>query len=258
MMISSRRIGKTKRIRLVHACISLLLFSSALSFAGVSGVQSKARPSKLARDPSSSEPLDLTLKPEDNEVSASIFRDMGVVQRKAMNKRNRFLFSSYGSLDFSDGPYTNYFLSFNPGYAISDFFEIYLQVSPVYFVSQRGIVNLISSLRLQNGEVARVTSANPQFQYGVELLWAPLYGKDSFGISKIIRSDTFLKLGASQIKYDLFTGLGFKLGLGKTFFLGKSAGLRFCADYAWIQSLLNEEKSFRTMFLVEFGLNFYI
>jgi outer membrane beta-barrel protein len=203
-------------------------------------------------------PLDATVRIGSDDEVSNVFRDMGVVQRKAMRKRGRFLVSTYGTLDFSDGPYTSYSVSINPGFAISDFLEVYAQFSPLYIVNKRSIVDLVSGLTLQGGQQAQITSARPKYQYGFEVLWAPLYGKDSLGTNTILRSDTFFKFGASQIQYDTTKGVGFKLGVGKTFFLGKYMGLRFCINYGYIQSVINEEKSFKGVLLSELGVNFYL
>ncbi len=202
--------------------------------------------------------LDTSLSPKADEEVSNVFRDMGVIQKKAMTKRERFLLSSYATLDFSDGPYTNYSLHINPGYAISDFLEVYANFVPYYFISERSIVTKISQLQLSNGLQASITAARPKYQYGVEVLWAPLYGKDSLGISRVVRSDTFLKFAASQIVYDTTTGMGFRLGLGKTFFLTKFSGFRFCLDYGYIESVVDQVKSFKGMLLTEFGMTFYL
>ncbi|MBU6154162.1 MAG: hypothetical protein KGP28_07655 [Bdellovibrionales bacterium] len=217
-------------------------------------------PSTSSTSPGSTEktPLDSSVRIGSDDEVSNVFRDMGVVQRRAMRKRGRFLVSTYGTLDFSDGPYTNYTLSINPGYAISDFLEVYLQFSPFYIVNKRSIVDIVASLPPTVDGQASITSARPKYQYGFEVLWAPLYGKDSLGMNTIIRSDTFLKFGASQIQYDSTRGLGFKLGVGKTFFIGKYMGLRFCIDYGYIQSIIQQEKSFRGFMLSELGMNFYL
>jgi outer membrane beta-barrel protein len=202
-------------------------------------------------------PLDTSLEPPTDEQS-NVFQNMGVVQKKAMKKRNKFLLSSYFSLDFSDGPYTNYSFHINPGYAVSDFLEIYLSFAPAYIVSARPIVSQVNSITLSDGTNYSLIAARPKMEYGVEALWAPLYGKDSFGISSIIRSDTFLKFGATQVKYDSTNGMSFKLGIGKTFFLGNTVGLRLCIDYDYLQTVINDVKSFNGVLLTELGLTFYL
>ena len=200
--------------------------------------------------------LDETLEPT-KEESSNVFSEMGVVQKKAMRKGGRFLLSSYMALDFSDGPYTSYSLHLNPGFAISDFFEIYASIAPQYFVSPRQIVGIVNGIPVQGGGTYTIVEARPKYEYGIELLWAPLYGKDSFGVSRVIRSDTFLKVGASQVTYDSTTGMSFRLGVGKTFFLGKWLGIRFCLDYDYVQTVIDSKKKYNGLLLTELGTMFY-
>ena len=202
-------------------------------------------------------PLDINLEPSIEEKS-NVFQDMGVVQKKAMKKRGKFLLSTYYSIDFSDGPYTNSSIHLNPGYAFSDFFEVYASFSPLYIVSPRSIVNRVSTIIGPGGVTYSIVAAKPKSEYGVEFLWAPLYGKDSFGIRSIIRSDSFVKVGLTQIKYDTDTGMSFKLGVGKTFFLGQSYGFRFGVDYDYLQTVVDGQKSFNAALLMELGLMFYL
>lgn len=203
-------------------------------------------------------PLDQNLKPDQIEEISSVFRDMGVVQKKAMNKSGRFLLSSYGSFDFSDGPYTNYSINMNPGYAINDYFEIYANVVPTFIVQARSIVKKVSDLQLIDGTWASISAARPKLQFGAEVLWAPFYGKDSFGIRKVVRSDTFFKFGGAQIQYDSDSGMKFVLGFGKTFFLSKWLGMRVCVDYSMIQTIVDNVKSYRSMVFLEGGLVVYL
>jgi hypothetical protein len=208
-------------------------------------------------------PLDTTLAPKSDEEVSNVFREMGVVQKRSMPKANRFLLSPYATFDFSDGPYSNYSFHINPGYAINDFLEVYLNFVPFYVVSPRSIHEKLNRVGYQ------ILAARPKMQFGAEVLWAPLYGKDSLGLSRIIRSDTFIKLGASQIQFEGGeTGMAFKLGIGKTFFLTRSAGFRFCINYGYVQSLIGTsaigatntvyEKGFSSMLLTEFGMTFYL
>jgi len=206
-------------------------------------------------------PLDPNLAPKSEEEVSNVFRDMGVVQKRAMPKGERWLVSAYGSFDFSDGPYSNYSVHVNPGYAISDFVEVYLNFVPFHIVSPRSIVD---KLQTQITPPVTVIEAKPKMQFGAEVLWAPLYGKDSMGINRIIRSDTFVKFGASMISFEGGeSGLAFNLGVGKTFFFTKSAGFRFCVDWGYIQQIINfgaalPTKSFASMLLTEFGMTFYL
>jgi hypothetical protein len=222
--------------------------------------QKSTTPEKYsAGTPAESVALDPSLKPENPDEYADVYKDMGVVQRKAMKKKGSFLISAYGSFDFSDGPYTMYSLNVNPGYALSDTWEVYLNYAPVFFVSPRQIVSKIESLTLANGQQAGVDAPRPTTAFGAEILWAPMYGKDSFGLRAIVRSDTFLKLGVSDILYDGGgNGLRFILGFGKTFFLGPKCGLRLTVDGGDVQTILDNVKSFQLMALIETGFVFYL
>lgn len=213
-------------------------------------------------------PLDTSLAPKSEEEVSNVFREMGVVQKRAMPKSGRWLLSSYGTLEFSDGPYSNFTLNVNPGYAISDFLEVYLNFVPFYVISPRSIVDKVAAIAPTSGERYSIVSVKPKMQFGVEVLWAPLYGKDSLGLTRILRSDTFVKAGASMITFDGGdSGLAFKLGIGKTFFLTRSSGFRFCINYGYMQSIIGSaetnkatvySKGFSSMLLTEFGMTFYL
>src|SRR5688572_10750475 len=111
------------------------------------------------------EPLNRELKPEDRTLENELFRDMVVIQNKAMNKSGRFLLSSYAALDFSDGPYTMWAWNINPGYAISDFWEVYISFVPVFYNSERSIVKKVNDI------VGTITASKAKYQYGAEILW---------------------------------------------------------------------------------------
>lgn len=203
--------------------------------------------------------LDRSLKPEqDDEKVSPIFTEMGVVQRKAKEKGGHFLLSSYLTLDFSDGPLTMYSLNVNPGFAISDFWEIYFNFVPYFLTSQRPIAKKIASLTLANGKSAKIEAAIPKLQYGAELVYAFGYGKDSFGFQTIIRSDTFIKVGVAQIKYDTDSGLKLHGSIGKSYFIGDTFGLRVSIGGNYVQSILDSEKSFNLVAVIESGVMIYL
>ncbi len=205
-------------------------------------------------------PLDQALKPDtlEEESASSVFRDMGVVQRKAMNKARKVLFSSYLAMDFSDGPYSMYGIHTNFGYAFSDFFEIYFNLAPAFINSKRSIVTKVEALTLQNGAQATITTALAKREFGLDIIWAPLYGKDSLGTQTVVRSDTFVKLGGSMIQFNSGQGLKFQLGLGKTYFLFKKMGLRVVASTNYVQTITDGVKSFNPILIIETGLVAYL
>lgn len=206
--------------------------------------------------------LDRSLRPSnaDSDSQPKVFRSIGVVQNKAMSKSGRFLVSSYLGMDFSDGPYSMYGANLDVGYAISDFWEVYLNTTPMFINNQRSIVSKVESLQLADGRRATITAALPSRQLGLEILWAPLYGKDSLGLERIIRSDTFVKAGVMQIQYkdEQGSGLKYQLGVGKTYFLGNSLGVRVSATANYAQMITDSVKAFKMMAVLEGGVVLYL
>jgi hypothetical protein len=200
-----------------------------------------------------------------------------VVQRKAKDKGGKFTFSSFGSFDFSDGPVTMYGLNTNIGYAFSDFWELYFNFVPVFVAQPRPIVKKVESFLLDPSQcggsagcTGRLTYAVPRTQMGLELLWIPAYGKDSWGAYSIVRSDTFFKFGVHQITYSPGTGIAggtgnrMQLMLGKTYFIRNAFNLRFAAGMHSIETLVSAdpaapivEKRSSTVAVLEAGLVFY-
>ena len=187
-----------------------------------------------------------------------VFKDMGVVQNKAMNKGGRFLFAPAFSFDFSDGPYTMYSVGARIGYALSDFWEVYLVANPKFIANKRGFFSSLERITANNNIDLDLEGSIAQGEYGIQLLWAPLYGKDSLGISRILRSETFLRFGASRIAYDGAFGVKLGLGIGKTFFLSKWAGLRAIVETSLTQTIYSGVKEFTPITYVESGLVFYL
>lgn len=199
------------------------------------------------------EALDRALRPEVTDAEKDLFRDMVVVQNKAMNKKNRFLLSSYFSMDFSDGPYSMWAWNINPGFALSDSWEVYLSFAPTYIVNARELFSKIEDL----GPGLKIRASKPEYSYGAEVLWAPMYGKDSIGSRRLIRSDTFVKLGVHRIHYDIGDGTKIHFGFGKTYFINNHLGFRPAVSGNWIETIVQDDKKFRFFAIVELGLVAY-
>lgn len=186
-----------------------------------------------------------------------VFREMGVVQNKAMNKQGRLLFVPSFAMDFSDGPYSMYSVGARIGYAVSDFLEIYGVANPKFISQMRPFIQNLKDQVAANNYDVDITGAIARSEYGLQLLWAPLYGKDSFGVSRIVRSDTFLRLGVSQIKYDIGSGLKIGLGAGKTFFINSFLGFRVLVEEGMTQTINQGLKKFGPITYVESGVVVY-
>lgn len=202
--------------------------------------------------------LDRTLQPNANDEISSLFENVVAVQRKAKVKSGSFLFNPYFSFDFSDSPYTMWGLNLNLGYALGEFWEVYLNYVPSYVNNERSVAKKVRNLQLANGQQADLAVEKAKSSAGIEINWVPIYGKDSWGPYGIIRSDTFLNFGYSQMKYtNDESGAKYKLALGKTFFLSDLFNVRFSAGASSVQMVSLGVKESVTIGLIELGLVFY-
>jgi len=190
----------------------------------------------------------------DSQDIPALYREMGVVQRKAFVKNDRFLLDSHFSVDFSDGPYTMYALQLNPGYALNEYWEVYLNIAPFFVSKPRSIVAKVEQLQLENGDKATITFSKPKLQYGAEIFWTPAYGKDSMIGDIVVRSDSFLKAGVAMTQFQDGSGMRFFGGIGKSFFLTRFLSYRFSATGAYAQTILDGTKGYSFMAFLELGV----
>ena len=213
-----------------------------------------------------STPLNQNLKPNvKDDMIPSVYKDMVVVQRKAKRKANHWLFAPSFGLDFC-GPITSYAINTDIGYALSDFWEVYLNVVPAFVTVERPIVQKVRDLGpLENCPggatgscTANITYAKPEYQLGAVALWAPAYGKESWGPYSIVRSDTFFKLAISDIFYaGGSSGMRYSLMVGKTYFVSNWLNVRVAAGLAYVESIVESQKSFDWAPVLETGLVYY-
>ncbi len=202
--------------------------------------------------------LDENVKLDQKEKISTVFRDLVVVQRKAKDKAHHYLFSPTLNFDFSDGPVTMYSLNLNFGYALSDFWEVYFNYVPSFVKNERDMIKKVSDLAIKNGmPPLTINYSKPMTQMGLSVLWAPAYGKDSWGPYSIIRSDTFFKLGIMQIAYENNSGMRYDFQLGKTFFISKWWNLRVSAGLNQIESYLDSIRSTSVIAVMEGGFVYY-
>jgi hypothetical protein len=254
---------KSWMILLLSVIFVLPLSLSAQEAAGEGGKDS-APPTAIEEQ----EPLNPEVRLEVGENVSKVFRDMVVVQRKAKIKAGSFLFNPNLGVDFSDGPATLYTMNMNIGYAINDFWEFYLNYAPGFIVQERGIVKMLAAQPVydQDGtpQKIRIDYAKPKTQMGAEILWAPAYGKDSWGPYTMFRSDTFFKFGAYQMDFpeDKKKGMRFALMGGKTYFAAKYFNVRVAAGFHHMQTFVGmteeEKQKFNTLLFLEGGLVFYL
>lgn len=203
--------------------------------------------------------LDRSLEPTVSDEISSLFENVVAVQRKAKVKSGKFLFAPYLSFDFSDSPQTMYAFNFNMGYAIGEFFEIYLNYVPSYVNNERSISKKVRELRPypDDGTTPYIDVEKVKNSFGLELNWVPIYGKDSWGPYGIIRSDTYLNVGFSRINYTINSGYKTKLAIGKTWFISDYWNLRLQAGGSFLETFSKGKKEIIVIGLLEGGLVYY-
>ena len=202
--------------------------------------------------------LDRTLKPQSTDEVSSLFENIVAVQRKAKVKTGKFLFNPSMSFDFSDSPSTMYGLNLGFGYAINEFWEVYATLTPTYISNERNLGKKVRDLQLPGGQTADVLVQKAKYGYGVDVNWVPIYGKDSWGPYGIVRSDTFINVGLSNIQYEESNGMQFRAMLGKTFFISNLINIRLKAGASYLQTVSNNDKKDGIVIgLLEGGVVYY-
>jgi outer membrane beta-barrel protein len=211
----------------------------------------------------SSGALDPRLKLTSKDDVSQVFEGIVAVQRKAKIKKGSFLIAPLFSFDFSDAPYTQYSLQLNAGYALSDFWEVYLAYTPAFAANERNLSKQVK--QLPPAGTYSIDSQKPKTFTGIEINWLPIYGKDSWGPYSIVRSDTFVNFSYGQIQYTRDVGNKIKLAVGKTFFFSDYFNFRIQAGPSSVETFSivkspsgNESKKTSiTIGLIETGLVFY-
>lgn len=199
-------------------------------------------------------PLDRNLKLGPSDEVSSLFDNVVAVQRKAKQKSGHFLFAPVLSLDFSDSPYTMYGLNLSFGYALGEFWEIYLTYTPTFITTERTISKQIKDV---SGGLYTVDTEKAKSMLGADINWVPIYGKDSWGPYGIVRSDTFVNFSVGQMKYEQHSGMKYKIALGKTFFFSDYWNLRVQAGPSSIETYSQGKKQNIFIGLIEAGLVYY-
>lgn len=196
-----------------------------------------------------------TFNDEEKRNLDSLFKHMVVIQKKAIVRNKKTFIDLNFSFDFSDNPKTMYSGGIGLGYAFLENLEFHVGVSPLYINSDRGSVDAIRQLQLQNGYYADLKSPVVKMSVYGELYWIFAYGKDAYGPFSIVRSDTFLKLKYTNLMFkDNTNGTVISTYLGKTFFINKYFNFRFSAGVGKLDTTINSRKQSIYIGLIEPGL----
>ncbi len=191
--------------------------------------------------------------------NSSIFEGVVSVQNRARKKSNSFLFYPYYAVDFSDTPYTMWAPNLSLGWAFGEFVEIYANYASGFNNTERFLSKKFKQYTLDGGGIASIDIQKAKSQMGLEINWAPIYGKDSWGPYAVIRSDMFLTLGLYSIKYESEkSGNRIKFGIGKTFFISKYFNLRLTASLSNVEYLSTDSKDSSLVGYGDMGFVFYL
>jgi hypothetical protein len=182
----------------------------------------------------------------DPKVGDTLFKNMVVVQKKAIEKKGRFLFDAHFSFDYSDTPKTMTGVVLGVGYSINDSFEIGGSITPFFMSKEKS--DLANNLDM----------AAPKLESSIYLNWFFMYGKEAYGPYRILRSDTFLKFFYSKIQYeDSFSGARLGFYVGKDYYWTKNMVIRLAFGLASQESFINQVSHSSTVALFEPGLVYF-
>lgn len=224
----------------------LCLFSSNL-WAQEEPIKPQPIEKKLELDPK-------ILNEEESKNSDSLFKNMMVMQKKAISKSNRFLFDSNLSFDYSDSPKTMHALNFGIGYSFNEKLELSLRFSPLFLANDRPLFKETS----KTSSVTLVAN-KPKSLMGLNINYQLAYGKDALSFNNILRSETFLRMFYNQIAFESSkSGSQMGIGIGKSFFINKNLGFRFSVSYVYSSFFINDESLSTNAAIIEPGLVLFL
>lgn len=158
----------------------------------------------------------------------SPFREISIIQKKYLPKTERFQFYLAGGMTTNSPWFLNLGAKINVSYFFTETFGI--EVGGMFLSnSEREVSKEIRETnRLQPEKFV-----NTKSHYGVDLVWAPIYGKVSFINNRIIPFDMYFSagVGSSSTNSQEGTNTTFHIGTGQIFALSKSMAFRW--DYSW-------------------------
>lgn len=158
----------------------------------------------------------------------SPFTEISIIQKKYLPKTERFQFYLAGGMTTNSPWFLNLGAKVNISYFFTETFGIEL-----------GGMFLSNSEREVSKEIRETNKLQPEkfvntkSHYGVDLVWAPIYGKVSFLNDRIIPFDMYFSagMGTSNTNSQEGNNTTFHLGMGQIFALSKTTAFRW--DYSW-------------------------
>ncbi len=158
----------------------------------------------------------------------SPFREVSVIQKKYLPKTERFQFYAAGGTTTNSPWFLNLGVKVNVGYFFTE--SLGVEVGGMFLSnSERDVSKEIREINKLQPE----KFVNTKSHVGVDLVWAPIYGKVTFVNDRIIPFDMYFSggIGSSSTNSQEGTNTTYHIGTGQIFALGKSMAFRW--DYSW-------------------------
>lgn len=156
------------------------------------------------------------------------FSDISVIQKKYLPKTGRFQLFAAGGLTTNSPWFLNLGARLNFGYNFSESFG--LELTGLFLTNSE--LDSAKNIR-QNNNLQPDKFVVTKSHIGLDLVWAPIYGKMSTLDNKIIPFDMYFSIGGGTSNTTAQEGNvpTYHLGTGQIFAISKSTAFRW--DYSW-------------------------
>ncbi len=161
-----------------------------------------------------------------NKLSA--FREISVIQKKYLPKTERFQFFGGVGTTTNSPWFLNLGAKVNVGYYFTE--SLGLEVSSIFLSNSE---RQVSQEIRDNNSLQPEKFVNTKSYMGVDIVWAPIYGKISMLNERIIPFDMYFSFGAGTSSTNSQEGSvpTLHIGTGQIFAITKAIAFRW--DYSW-------------------------
>lgn len=160
------------------------------------------------------------------------FQDIAIIQRRFLPKTKRFEISGSGAINTNNA----FFNNIGVAARLAFYFQEKIGIEGTYLFLSSSERPITTGLK-EDQSISTASLVEPESFYGVNLKWAPLYGKMAWLGEKIVPFDIYFTPGFGVTS----TALGkshttFNIGVGQLFALTKSSGLRWDLNWNFYQA----------------------
>ncbi len=158
----------------------------------------------------------------------SPFREVSIIQKKYLPKTERFQFFAGAGTTTNSPWFLNLGVKLNIGYFFTESFGI--EATGMFLSNSEREVS--KEIR-ENNNLQPEKFVNTKSHMGLDLVWAPIYGKVTFINDRIIPFDMYFSagVGTSNTNSQEGNNTTFHIGTGQIFAISKSMAFRW--DYSW-------------------------